>query len=469
MKQLMLILTAALTALATRAALPQPDLIAQIHFAGGGKVSADKNFHVFANEFTSPEALALRKQTADKLAPWLAGWLQASLGTTVPGGAAKLRPLLDDLQTAEWFLEARAAAGKPDVAIAIKLDAAKAQLWQASLKPFFPAATFKQSAGWLIFDSGTGAVKPGDSLAQKISAPATGWATADINWPLLGQWFPALQKLDLPETTFQVSADATELAINGKFLFPQNLTCRLDPWQFPSNTVHEPFTSFTAARGFAGWLNGQDWAQAVKLSPPANQMFSWALEGVPLQSLTAIPVANATAALRQLGAGLQPVVAELNANGGFFPMLTLEVTNTGITLTGAQLFQSLATPNLAFYHWEITAERQSDQLNLAQLSLMLTRHHQLDVNSAGYKWITKTGPALGNTITVITQTAPDQMTFKRTAPGGLTAFEFIALANWLEASDFPHCNLSLAPFTSERLKKLREANKNRPAQPAPGH
>jgi len=153
MKQLILILTAALTALVARAALPQPDLIAQIHFAGGDKVAADKNFPAFTNEFTSPEALALRKQTADKLAPWLAGWLQGNLGTAVPGGAAKLRPLFDDLQTAEWFLEARAAAGaRPDVAIAIKLDAARAQLWQASLKSFFPAATFKQSANWLMLD-----------------------------------------------------------------------------------------------------------------------------------------------------------------------------------------------------------------------------------------------------------------------------------------------------------------------------
>ncbi len=48
------------------------------------------------------------------------------------------------------FGSPRAANGKPNVAIAIKLDPARAQLWQANLKPFFAAANFKSAGGWLI-------------------------------------------------------------------------------------------------------------------------------------------------------------------------------------------------------------------------------------------------------------------------------------------------------------------------------
>ncbi len=65
-----------------RAALPQPDLIAQIHFAGAQKISASKESAAFTDEFSSAEALALRKQTADKLSDWLAGWLQKNTGTS---------------------------------------------------------------------------------------------------------------------------------------------------------------------------------------------------------------------------------------------------------------------------------------------------------------------------------------------------------------------------------------------------
>src|SRR5580698_7772093 len=143
MKSLFAILGLSLLVLRVQAALPQPDLIAQIHFAGSQKITSDVHFNGFTNEFCSNEALALRAQTAGKLSGWLAGWLQTNLNVTVAGGLTKLRPLFDDLQTAEWFFEARAAAGgKPEVAIAIKLDPARAQLWQANLKPFFQGATF---------------------------------------------------------------------------------------------------------------------------------------------------------------------------------------------------------------------------------------------------------------------------------------------------------------------------------------
>jgi len=110
-----------------------------------------------------------------------------------------------------------------------------------------------------------------------------------------------------------------------------------------------------------------------------------------------------------------------------------------------ELFQRLAEKKLVYYHWEITAERFPQILNLAQLGMVLTQHQQLEANSAALKWLQKITPSLGNTVTEIFQTAPDQLAFTRSAPGGLTAFEFLALANWLEAKNFPGCNLKLPP------------------------
>jgi len=136
----------------------------------------------------------------------------------------------------------------------------------------------------------------------------------------------------------------------------------------------------------------------------------------------------------------------------------------------SELFQHLASPNLVFYHWEVTKERLPLLLNLSQLTLLLTRHKQLDGESVAYKWVAKIGPTLGTTDTEIMQTAPDQFSFTRKAPSGLTAFELLALANWLEAADFPHCNLNLPPI-SERLKQLRGKHTNTIAKPIvlPGH
>jgi hypothetical protein len=48
-------------------------------------------------------------------------------------------------------------------------------------------------------------------------------------------------------------------------------------------------------------------------------------------------------------------------------------------------------------------------------------------------------------VTEVTQTGPEELSFDRKAPSGLNAVELIALANWLEAPNFPGCDLLLPP------------------------
>jgi hypothetical protein len=110
-----------------------------------------------------------------------------------------------------------------------------------------------------------------------------------------------------------------------------------------------------------------------------------------------------------------------------------------------ELFLRLAQSNLVYYHWEITAARLKLLPQLSQLALMVTRHRQLDAPSAALKWLNRIGPTLGVAVTEVTQTAPNELSFTRKAPGGLTAFELTALANWLEAANFPGCDLRLPP------------------------
>ena len=492
MKKIFSIFTALLVAAAVRAALPAPDLIARIHFAGAQKFAATPGAAFFNNEFSSAEALALRQQTADKLAPWLAGWLQKNSGAPGAGGAA-LRPLLDDLQTSEWFLDAHNVGGKPSGVFAVKLEPARLQLWRASLQslPF----EVSDSRGWLFCLFGNSVGKLGD---LQPPAPITGVLDLDINWPCLAQWYPKLKELGLPETQFAVTAAAdNNFHINGKFFFPENLALKLDPWRVPTNIVHQPFVSFTAVRGFAAWLQSQPWASACNISPEPNELFTWALPQSPFQTFAAVLVPDAADALTQLYARLQPALASANAAGAFFRPLTMTRTNTEIHFAGTpfiapfiravndasgqflmagvfpntarskplppELFARLAQPNLLFYHWEITAVRMGDRFDqlpqFTQLVLMLTSHRQLGGESAGMKWLRKFTPALGNTVTEIFSTGPAEMSFTRTAPGGLTAAEILALASWLEAPDFPGCNLKI----QRPAKRLHPV----PAVPAP--
>ena len=481
-----------LIALVVRATLPQPDLLVQAHFAGAQKISAGRHAAAFTNEFCSREALALRAQTAAKLSGWLSGWLQTNLNTTVPGGAAKLRPLLDDLQAAEFFLEIRAAAnGQPEAAIAIKLDLPRAQLWQASLKPFFPAATFKFPGGWLVFDSNPALLALGDKVAQRISAPPASWFDLDVNWPRLAQWHPLLKELALPETQFTLTAPADYLSINGRFYFPDNFALQLESWRMPTNAIHVPFTSFTAVRGFSSWLQSQSWVQSCLITPVPNQAIIWSLPALPIHTFASVPVPNAASALSQACQRLTPVFSAANAANELSAQIMPEMAGNevdfpktpwvamklraltepaGQFLLGElapntpnrkplppELYRRLETKGLVFYHYEATGERLKQLLYLTQLGLMITRHQQLSDSMPAFNWVQAIGtnltvnPARDHTDTEITVSGPAELTFARKSPVIFTALEFYALEAWLEGPAFPGFDLVKLRAPHKRL------------------
>ena len=491
MKKLIILSLLAFATTAVRSALPQPDLLAQIHFAGADSIAGGKNYSAFTNEFSSAEAQALRAQTADKLAKFFAGWFAQNSGVSAAGGAAKLRPLLDDLQNQEWFLKSQNVSGQAETLLAVKTGGAGAPAWQSGLKPFFPAATFETAGGWMVFRTSGNAPAFSGNIPELDGA----WLSLDLNWPALGKFFPSARDLGLPETKFTIAATATDLKVDGKFLFPKNIAATPGPWRVPTNTLHQPFISFTAVRGISAWLDSQRWAQDYRLNPAPDQMFIWALPQIPFQTFAAIPCADSLHALQQAAAKLNAVVeAAKTKNEMQFPF-ALEQTNRQLTVVGLpfiapyfeavnspagqflvaagfpntprskplpqDLFTRLAQKNLRYYHWEITAERIPTLLQLSQFALMVSWHKQLGENAAALKWLQLIGPKLGNTVTEVFQTAPDEMTFSRKAAGGFTAFELFALANWLEADNFPGCDLKMPP----RVNKFK---RQKSSAPAPG-
>jgi hypothetical protein len=135
-----------------------------------------------------------------------------------------------------------------------------------------------------------------------------------------------------------------------------------------------------------------------------------------------------------------------------------------------ELFAALNQPNLVYYHWEVTSERLKElPPQLTQLLLVLARHEQINGQSAAGKWFDRIEPALVSTVTEVTQTAPNELTFKRTAPGGLTAIELLAFVDWLEAPQFPALDLRLPPPRVRPGQKPFKPLATPPAAPAPPH
>lgn len=499
---------------------PEPPVIAQIHFAGAGNISNNTNSASFANEFCSPEARALESQTLDKLSHAPGVWFKNKISAGAGDGSAQLRPLLDDFLKSEWVFEMRDAPASPEYALAIRLNTNCAGIWQTNLRSLLESWTkipakdisggwelkkdlppnlirFVRSGDWVVVGCGQDQLPLMDEWTQgKIPENGTNWLSADLDWPRLAQIFPTLAKFDFPALTMQVTGLHSNLWLTGKFDLSQPLQS-IENWQVPTNIIHQPLTSFTAARGFGPWLDRQSWAKQLQLSPSLNQVFVWSLGLMPLQTFIAAPVPNATNALAQLYENLN---SNMNWKAGLMSPFELDKESKRIFLknvpfiapevqalnetTGdilfadvfpnlprgkappAELLQALDRTNLVFYHWEITSARLKALPSLTQFALLVTRHRQLDANSAAGKWLNRIGPTLGNSVTEVIQSRPSELIFSRQAPAGLTAIELIALANWLEAPDFPGCDLRLPP-PPPRFRQFHKPIKKLSAPGAP--
>ena len=505
MKRKLILVAALVCTLATT--LPaQPDLVARIHFLGGDTIAADPAHSAFTNEFCSAEARALESQTLDKLSHVPMAWFTSKIAPGTNDGAAQLRPLLDDLLKSEWIFEIRDTTnGSPEYALAIRLNDARAQLWSKNLQSILqnwtgagisqdkadvwglkestPSLFFQFSRwnGGVVIDCGQSALSLRDAIIkaiepQKVAATAPlKWLSTDLNWPRLAQLFPALKEFDFPKIQMQVVGSGTNLQLTGKLTLAQPLP-PLEKWRIPTNEIHQPLVSFTAARSVAPWLAKQPWMRPYAIQPQPDQFFLWAMAQIPFQTFAAETVPDATTALAQL---YQRLSAESGLQSLFSDPPRLTMTNNEISwddmpfmmpnvraahgpmgdfLVGGffpnppkapppppELLAPLSQPNLVYYHWEVTAERLKELPQLSQLLLVLTRHEQVQTESAAGKWLDSIEPALGNAVTEATQTAPNELAFKRTAGGGLTAIELLALVDWLEAPKFPALDLRLPP------------------------
>src|SRR5215469_1792084 len=189
-----------------KTAAPAPaDRVAEIHFIGANNIPADNtNYATFRDEFCSPQAQALQSQTLDKLSLAPGVWFKDKLPAGAGDGSAQLRPLLDDFLKSEWTLELRDAPGAPEYALAIHLDAGRAQLWQTNLRSLLESWTkipardipggwelkkdaapnlfrFVRTGDWVVIGCGQNDLPTSDKWSREGAVPEHGasWLTAN--------------------------------------------------------------------------------------------------------------------------------------------------------------------------------------------------------------------------------------------------------------------------------------------------
>ena len=323
---------------------------------------------------------------------------------------------------------------------------------------------------------------------------ATPWLEADLDLPRLSTALPALFPdsrfaSDLSRFTFHVSgppfhvsrlyftaqADAAGVRTRAKLDFPEPLPLELEPWNIPTNLIHDPLIGFSALRGIRPWLTNL--TSAFSLQPLAfpNQAFFWAQAVIPSQHFLAFPSADASNQVYQLSEmvlrDVNPILATNGWPGSAFERQTnspglkwlgypdfspdLDYADCGSnrfliaglarnTMTNspapAGLFQYLqASPKLVAYDWENTRTCVDGWTQMGQLTRhMLCLARMNTPYDAGLTWVVALSPHLTNSITSVELSSPTRLSFARSSSVGFTGVELHLLADWLESLQFPH-------------------------------
>ena len=499
--------------------------VAHLHWLGKKQLAADTNSATLMRIWSEPESATLEAQTLDRLstAPWR---LLPHAATTNSAAAPLLRELLEDCVQQESYLEVRAVTNQPgEFAFAIQLPAGRAAVWQTNLAAVLESLTgiqpvptergwslkkhdtpnlieLTRADDWIVI--GLGQEKNallGDFVARihRSHSPQAGssqslWLDAAVDLrsvvdALKLNWHPPA---DFPKISVQSSGDGQSVQARGEMDFQKPLNLPLDPWNLPTNLIRGPVASFTALRGIAPWLGSQKVWQDLQIGAAPNQFFVWAGWGVPMQTLFATPSGDASNRMSQisdsfmakidpwlntnLSGHLEPATEFQGINWIGMPFLGPYLRSQGDFLFGgffppgggkaglpAEMMFALNRTNTVYYDWEITSPRIEAWFYMGQTLRIILHKSQLP-DSAAMSWLKANTNSIGNCLTTVTLSRPEQLTFYRRSSGiGLTAFEMHLLADWLESPQFP---LGLNTFLG-RPEGVRARRTARPVQLPP--
>jgi hypothetical protein len=343
----------------------------------------------------------------------------------------------------------------------------------------FPAICFTRLEGWTVVGTAPD-LSTFDSIAKRIldreaknSTPASHWLEATIDLPRLSQRFSIPTNLFSPHPVIRlnVSGKNQKVATEMTLTFARALNLNLRPWNVPTNLIEKPSASFSAIRGLDGLLSASKAWQSLGLTPTPDQMYGWALQGEPRFTFFAAHVSDATGFVSRATRLIVPNgQGWLNEEGitGFkkstehdgvewqglpylWPFLRSAVTNGQTYVLGgtfvyapviepiSELFyeDSLRSENLVFFGWEQSDQRIQHWLFIGQFIRFVSDKAQLPFQSASVLWLKAIESQLGESITQVHLTQPNQLRLSRSSSVGLTAIELHILADWLESPEFP--------------------------------
>jgi hypothetical protein len=474
--------------------------IVRVHWLGMANLMRESKGTAIEQIGTMAEWRSLREQNLQKLsrAPYEL-LRQRAAGTNAY--SELIRPLLDSLIDAESFLElSDATNGTPELTLSLRATAGQARLWRTNLGTTLSAWSgvtvqdvevagcrgwelkkhhrpnllrVVHSGDWMVIGLGheelpllERTLKNLNTLGNLPKSNDSSWFDMDLNlirlFRLIGwQGYGAPDQAHL---SWLKTAQSLQIVLN----YSQPLA-RPEPWVFSTNFFRGRLTSFTALQTI------RPLPQSISGVELPHQLFAWTVAGAPFGAFLSVPVPSATNALRDLRPKLDRAYSTLfhSRLPGTIALETNKVVWSGLPflqpylqtihepegdfLLGGLVRNSFAESaastnllshivgrtNLLYYHWEMTREQMERWRNMSGLLLTLGGKAQLSTNSASLQMLAAIAPLMRETQTQIIIEEENHSVLRREGVPGLTGLELIALANWLEMTNFPWCGYQL--------------------------
>jgi hypothetical protein len=480
--------------------------IASAHFIGTDQLFTEGKGTPWEEIGTMPEWRALQEQVLQKLsrAPYEL-LRQRAAGTN--GYSELFRPLLEDVLRAESFLEIGDSTNQiPELTLSLRLNGDRARLWRTNLGTALSAWSgvavqeievegcrgwelkkhhrpnllrVVHTGEWMVIGLGHEELPLLQTIVKRLKArriprrkESSSWFEMEVTLkPLFrGAHWPNHETPDKIRLSWLDQGQTWQAVLAYSRPVPKP-----EPWLVPSNLIRGSLTSFTASQAAHSEIQNR-----LHIEIP-NQAFVWTLAGAPLGAFFAAPSPSAIEALHDLQprfesafrmirprppgeitfetnkviwSGMpffQPYLQAVHERESDFLFGGLIQNSTGATMQASQvLARVIGRTNLLHYHWESTREQMERWRNLSQLLLPIAGKLQLSTNSATIQMLNALAPRLGETRTEITAETQNQLVLLRKGMPGLTGLELIALANWLEMTNFPWCGFQLASRRNER-------------------
>lgn len=374
------LLSAGLRLLAASPDTAGPSALARWHFVGSAAVNADPNGQLFRSNWNEPVTQKLVQETLDKLSAALRQSASTTPATNRPADPM-VRPLLDDLLTAETFAEWRGTPGQPlDWAVAVQINPDRLNAWQTGVPAWFasmqgsPAkpspldgtsgwqanlgatlgnVSVTPSGDWMII--GGGGMSAARSFADKIKStkrpgPALTnvWIAAEANVPRLAGWLKLSSPDRWPHVHVTLGSHGPNVRTLARFGFKDPPLSPLPNWQVPISLIREdakrvPLASMLAARGFGPLLDSWTSWKALGLKNTPAQGYIWSQAQVPFQTYYALHTPDVTNTLRQVYQRLPSVLSTNLINRKVFN-LSFDTNHTEVMWTGLPIVAPTLSP-----------------------------------------------------------------------------------------------------------------------------